>query len=57
MQNITLHSCADADGNLQLNIPTTLPNTELEVLVFFTSSQTIDSRATKDIFTAVARKI
>lgn len=34
MQHITLHSCADADGNLQLNIPTTLPNTELEVLVF-----------------------
>lgn len=23
-----------ADGNLQLNIPTTLPNTELEVLIF-----------------------
>ncbi|MDM8565056.1 hypothetical protein QUF74_05330 [Candidatus Halobeggiatoa sp. HSG11] len=34
MQNITLRSRVDADGNLQLNIPTTLPNTELDVLVF-----------------------
>jgi hypothetical protein len=34
MQNITLRSHVGADGNLQLNIPTALPNTELEVLVF-----------------------
>ncbi|EDN71140.1 hypothetical protein BGP_2108 [Beggiatoa sp. PS] len=34
MQNITLRSHIGADGNLQLNIPTTLPNTELEVLIF-----------------------
>jgi len=35
MQNITLRSHVGADGNLQLNIPTALPNTELDVLVFF----------------------
>ena len=34
MQNITLRSRVGADGNLQLNIPTTFPNTELDVLVF-----------------------
>jgi len=34
MQNITLRSRVGVDGNLQLNIPTALPNTELDVLVF-----------------------
>jgi len=34
MQNITLRSRVGADGNLQLNIPTALPNTELDVLIF-----------------------
>ncbi|MEK8016380.1 MAG: hypothetical protein VSS75_005890 [Candidatus Parabeggiatoa sp.] len=34
MQNITLRSRVGADGNLQLNVPTALPNTELDVLIF-----------------------
>ena len=33
MRNITLRSRADAQGHLQLDIPTAFPNTELEVLV------------------------
>ncbi|HEW97591.1 MAG: hypothetical protein DRR16_04910 [Candidatus Parabeggiatoa sp. nov. 3] len=34
MQNITLRSHVGADGNLHLNIPTALTNTELEVFVW-----------------------
>jgi len=33
MQNITLRSRVGADGNLHLNIPTALSNTELDVLI------------------------
>jgi hypothetical protein len=34
MQNITLRSHVGADGDLHLNVPTTLTNTELDVIVF-----------------------
>ncbi len=34
MQNITLRSRVGADGRLHLNIPTTLTDTELDVIVW-----------------------
>lgn len=34
MQNLTLRSRVGADGHLHLNIPTTLANTELDVLIW-----------------------
>ncbi len=42
MQNMTLRSRVGADGNLQLNVPTALPNTELEVLIFLRPVNTSD---------------
>jgi len=47
MQNITLRSRVGADGNLQLNIPTTLPNTELDVLVFLLPVKSSNINKTK----------
>ncbi len=47
MQNITLRSHVGADGNLQLNIPTTLPDTELDVLIFLRPINSSDVNKTK----------
>jgi len=47
MQNITLHSRVGADGHLHLNIPTALPNTELEILVFLRPVKSSDINQAK----------
>ncbi|MDM8560622.1 hypothetical protein [Candidatus Parabeggiatoa sp. HSG14] len=47
MQNITLRSCVGADGNLQLNVPTALTNTELDVLIFLRPLNSSDSNKPK----------
>jgi len=41
-KNMMLRSRVGADGNLQLNVPTALPNTELEVFIFLRTLNSSD---------------
>jgi len=50
MQNITLRSHVGADGNLQLNIPTALPNTELDVLIWLNPINVSDNNESLETF-------
>jgi hypothetical protein len=50
MQNMTLRSRVGADGNLQLNIPTTLPNTELDVLIWLNPTNLSENNESPETF-------
>lgn len=50
MQNITLRSRVGADGHLHLNIPTALPNAELDVIVFLRPINYVDTSKPKTTF-------
>ncbi|RKZ92997.1 MAG: hypothetical protein DRR19_02595 [Candidatus Parabeggiatoa sp. nov. 1] len=50
MQNLTLRSRVGADGNLHLDIPTTLTNTDLDVIVWLRPINVSDNDERQETF-------